>query len=274
MPAHRFASALGLILAFAFIVSSDERKWYSHLENCLSTDTAIVIDNPLPAGLSKETVAKDLWKDRIQPSETDFEVGCHAYGKQWKSQKTPTWLAVFETLHYSKEADQNMFDDKVRLHIGLYRKEPSGRFTLAATSAPIELERRQRVEFLDFAPYKLTNKQFAFGVRLTRGFMYPGGGGDTESLRLYRVQGGKIENILSTVMSSSNMRNGDMIEDGMWEKLEDDGGSATIAVLKKQTRGVFDLKKQGEGKSAVFKWNGESYDLEGDDPVSDVNAEE
>lgn len=101
-----------------------------------------------------------------------------------------------------------MIDDKVKLHVGLHRKDPSGGFKFSALSALLELERLQKVQFLDFVPCKLTNQEFAFGVRLHRGHIYPGGGGDTESLLHFRVQGSTIGVILSTVMSSSNMRNG------------------------------------------------------------------
>jgi hypothetical protein len=254
-----------------FFHPEHKSRWYSHLLDCSTdNDSGMMAANPLPPGLSREGLIRDLWKRPIVPSDSEVEIGCSLYAKQWKTQKVPTFLVFFETAVYFRRQG---IESKRTLRIGMYRQGPEGSLALAAEADPIEFEDQERVSTLDFAHYRLTESEFAFGIRWYRNFTYAGGGGSNESLTLFRIEGSTIRPILWSLMSSTSMTAGEWYEDGSREHFDNEGGSAVISVSKRKTDGFFDLNKVSDARSAVFKWNGEHYELHGEDPVTEVNAE-
>jgi hypothetical protein len=247
-------------------------KWYSGI-NCDRKE--LLQSYPLPPGLSSDVVVRDLLQRPLLRSDTQFESACAAFGKQWKVQKQPTFLVFLETkVHHKLQAGEryNGFtippsgsaDEKAhQLRIGMYQSDAAGKYRLVArTPEPVDFEESEEVKTLDFAPYKLTPTEYAFGVRLYQNFMYAGGGGGNINLNVYRVQGNEIRLILNTLISSS-----------AFTRAEDRGDDvpAEISVLPTHTDGVFDWKKRKGKRWAVFVWNGEAYDVRGKDPVEDVN---
>jgi hypothetical protein len=45
---------------------------------------------------------------------------------------------------------------------------------------------------------------------------------------------------------------------------------AVFRMLTTTSQGLFDIQKKVGDKKAVFRWNSERYELEGDDPLPDV----
>jgi hypothetical protein len=76
--------------------------------------------------------------------------------------------------------------------------------------------------------------------------------------------------LTSTLIKSSNERNGEMIEPGMWNKVSNgDEDGAEISVLKTRTRGIFNWKVKAGRSSTVLRWQGDGF--ESIQPVQDVN---
>jgi hypothetical protein len=253
--------------------ATEPQEWYS--SQCENADLRTTY--PLPEGLTREDVLRDLVVGPLVETPLERESICTVFGKRWKLQKVPTVLAFVETAFDKRRDDKldGFIDTTQRLRIGMYRQDATGRYRLVAKSSDgsaYDFQSQEAVSSLDFAPYKLTPTEYAFGVRMHRNFTYAGGGGEQETLVLYRVEGDGMRPILTTLMSSRSMIAGDWHEDGTRDhQFNGDGNSADISVSKKRTQGFFDLKKRGNGRSAVFKWNGDSYELRGRDPVEDTN---
>jgi len=253
-----------------FSLPEHKSRWYAHLLSPSSgDDSSTMAENPLPPGISRETLIRDLWKRPIIPSDSEVEIGCSFYAGQWESQNVPTFLVFFETAVYYRHQS---IESKRMLRIGMYRQGSDSTLALVAEAEPIEFEDQEQIQNLDFAPYRLSEREFAFGIRWYRNIPYAGGGGSSESLTLFRVEDSVISPILQTLMSSSSMTAGEWYEDGSREHFDNDGGTAIISVSKSKTGGFFDLNKVSDDKSAVFKWNGEQYELQGEDPVTEVNV--
>ena len=108
----------------------------------------------------------------------------------------------------------------------------------------------------DFANYKVSDNQVAFGIRVGWRTMYSGGGGYFSALMLFIVQGDKIVNILSEPTDEDGMSAGEWNDDGtrgknFWETHD------VLIMLPHKTSGYYDLKiKQRDSKwSQNFKWD-------------------
>jgi hypothetical protein len=108
----------------------------------------------------------------------------------------------------------------------------------------------------DFANFKVSDNQVAFGIRVGWRTMYSGGGGYFSALMLFIVQGDKIVNILSEPTDEDGMSAGEWNDDGtrgknFWETHN------VIIMLPHKTSGYFDLRiKQTNSKwSQDFKWS-------------------
>ena len=253
--------------------AASEPPWYGTVD-CRQDDLS---KDALPATLSKDKVIHEVLGRPLIASQTEHEFTCNVLGKQWKSQKQPTLLVFLETWLYKKGDGGGREAGPHQLRIGMYQQDPGGSYRLAAKSSqPTDFAEAEKLGFLDFAPYKLTPTEYAFGVRWRRQFWYVGDGfGQQESLVLYRVQGDAIHPILTTLMQSESERAvGEPLEDGTRDRVSR-GGDATaeISVSKTRTRSFFDLKKTYAGRWAVFKWNGTAYELRRRDPVEDANPD-
>lgn len=255
-------------------------NWYDwSARDCQNAELAA--HNPLPANLTKEGVLRDLLDGPLVFTALERERVCTVVARQWKVQKAPTFVVFVETevekRQQNDEDDGNIVTTR-KLRMGVYRQDDGGKVQLVAKSADgsaYEFRHSEEVKSLDFAAYKLTPSEYAFGVRIDQFFGGAGGSsGSQEILVLYRVEGTRIRAILNTLMWSDADNAGNWNEDGTREHTENgDQVSAELAVSKTRTRGFFDLKKRKDGKAAVFKWNGESYALHGHDPVEDVNPD-
>jgi hypothetical protein len=250
-----------------------EVKWYSGV-NC--ENKALTSQYPLPDALSREALVRALLGRALVTSETELEFACNVFGKPWKSQDQATLVVFVETSLFHRTANgKGASESNHQLRIGVYRQQPQGRYDLVAkTSRGVDFRDQADVSSLDFAPYKLTPSEYAFGVRMSRNYMYGGGGGTNVYLDLYRVQASDVRPVLSTLMSSSSMTAGDWHKNGTRDhSFNGDDRTAEISVLTTTTGGVFDWRKKKGRKFAVFKWTGEDFQTRGRDPVEDVNVD-
>jgi hypothetical protein len=105
-------------------------------------------------------------------------------------------------------------------------------------------------EGFDFAPYKVSNDQVAFGVRVGWQVMYAGGGGMYDALMLFLVRGDKIVNVLSEPIGDSGMA-GSGDDKHSWETTN------VLRLLPKKHAGYFDLqiKERGGKWKQTFQWD-------------------
>lgn len=120
---------------------------------------------------------------------------------------------------------------------------------------------RQEVDDLvfrgfDFAPFKLRKDQVAFGVRLEARGATKGGFWQCGSLRLYTLIKGKLEHVLSTLMSYSAEGNDVAydIDSGYSEE-----ASATLAVGKPDESGYNTLIKKVGRRRYVYSFADGQY---------------
>ena len=249
--------------------ASPPEPWYSGVR-CEKEEPSP--SDPLPVGLSRQTVLRDLLARPLVRSADQVEFVCQTLSKLWKAQKQPTVVVFLETELYKKNERGWAEPGAHKLHIGVYRPHPDGRHRLVAKSTDdYEFAVDERLGMLDFAPYQLTPSEYAFGVRISLKVLYASGDGTNEWLRVYRLQGKEIVSILSTLVYSRSdtlARNEEGTRDPVVSGRDE---TAQISVLPHRTEGFFDWKKRLGKRSAVLRWNGNSYQLVGKDPIEDVN---
>src|SRR5689334_20529480 len=81
------------LFALAAIAEAGETAWYSRLD-CL--DSALTRAYPLPDGLTRAAVTRDLVKERIH-GEKEEEIDCFAIAKDWKGAGKKRVLAFMVT---------------------------------------------------------------------------------------------------------------------------------------------------------------------------------
>jgi len=229
---------------------------------------------PLPATLPKEALIRDIPRGPLLQSDTEIEIVCGVFGRQWKSQRTPSHLVFLETSIFRRSASESTQPLATKLRSALYRQDLDGQYRLVAASAQsFALPQGRRLDDLDLAPYRLTGDEYAFGVRTSEDFTGCEGSycyGSSAFLDVFRVDGKAIRPILSTLLWSEALSTGPVNDNGARdEETLGDRTPARISVLKTRTQGMFDWKKSKGKDAATFKWNGEQYQTEDEDPVID-----
>jgi len=108
----------------------------------------------------------------------------------------------------------------------------------------------------DFAPYRISATETAFGVRVGWFEGYAGGGADFEGIMLFAQDSDRLRNILAEPIYYMQDLAGDWQPDGT-RNHEVQEGEATITMLPHQTNGHFDLRiktAQQKGKRD-FVWS-------------------
>ncbi len=108
----------------------------------------------------------------------------------------------------------------------------------------------------DFAPFKISPTETAFGIRVGWSQSYSGGGADSQALMLFALDGDRLINILSVPIYYSENLAGDWHKDGTRDhSLSEDEGIVTF--LAKKTNGHFDLQLKGKREKwkQVFVWD-------------------
>jgi hypothetical protein len=272
------AEKVALLAVTAWLCSSPvlSRAEPGHWSSHLTCRDQVAVGYAIPETLAPDALLRDLVKGALPKTETEVELPCAFFGKQWSAQKTPTLVVFLETAEYHRTADGTPVEGIRRLRIGVFQQESQGQYRLLARSSKgFDIRLNGRLSALDFAAYKLTPDSFAFGVRTEVNFECPSNcSGMNEYLDLYRADGGEIRPVLSSLMWSRTDTTepvGDDLSRSRDHTYEGDQDSAQISILTTRTKGVFDWKKRKGKRSATLKWNGETHELQADDPVTDLS---
>ncbi|HEY9678715.1 MAG TPA: hypothetical protein V6C76_11945 [Drouetiella sp.] len=163
-----------------------------------------------------------------------------------------TFIVVMETEKREPNSSGGYNSCEHALDIGLIKQTNDGFTVLAKTEKPIKLEKRFRFNQFDLSPYKLSEKELAFGLQEAS---FAGVSGPTESiamLDLYRNNNSKIEKVLSTPI---------IYEQQPANHVE----TARVSVSPEKTDGYYNLAKTYKGKRCYFIWQKDKYSLNGQD---------
>ena len=244
----------------------------------LVCDSKLASGYPLPATLPSDALIRDIPARPLVHSATETEIVCGVFSRPWKSQRTPSYLVFLETGTFRRESLASAKAELAgrRLRSAVYRQAGDGQYQLIARSAePLDLPNGTELDDLDLAPFKMTDTDFAFGVRTTAQFDGCEGSychGSSEILQLFRVDGKVIRPILTTLLWSEAETIGPANDDGSRDHdTLGDKTPARISVLKTRSGGVFDWKKAKGRNTAILKWTGDRYASDDEDPVTDQN---
>ncbi|HTA65371.1 MAG TPA: hypothetical protein VK753_07695, partial [Xanthomonadaceae bacterium] len=108
----------------------------------------------------------------------------------------------------------------------------------------------------DFAAYRISPTQTAFGVRVSWSESYAGGGADFMGILLFVQDGDRLRNILAEPIYYMKNLAGDWHKDGT-RSHDIEEGQAAIVMLPHQTHGHFDLRiSTSQPKSRLdFAWD-------------------
>jgi hypothetical protein len=120
----------------------------------------------------------------------------------------------------------------------------------------------------DFAPYKISDRETAFGLRFAEDGALPGGNRHyPDLLMLCRVKDTAFSNILSIPVTSVKNTEGEMRDDGT-RPVEETEKECIVRMLQHKTNGYYDLMlKSSDGDwKKVFQWDkdAERYSPQGE----------
>lgn len=229
------------------------------------------VGQKLPKELNKEDLVKLLrpaarFSKEISPlGETVLGVGV----KPWKYLPGAS-IVVVETDVRVANAYGGSDSTGRNLSIAVINYTPGSSTykVLAKTTEPFKLENRFMFNKFDLAAYKLSETEYAFGLR--RCVINTGTGAITsyEALDLFKLSNENIDRILST----ATLYETSMLRGKGNETLK----TATISVAPEKTGDYFNLVKTfGKTKPTVFQWDGKSYQTKDKDPLTQmVEAEQ
>lgn len=164
----------------------------------------------------------------------------------WKAHPG-TWLVA--TAWQSEEEPSQWF---VRVGwVGVKDSAPG----LLASSEPVPIEFGEPLLNntgglgFDFAPYRISPQETAFGLRMTMGYTSTARSSTYGQLVLFRLVEQRLAAIFNEEVSSSGFDK---------ESGEETGSASLVVVSPKKTGGYFDLvlkPRKGPGKARTLKWN-------------------
>lgn len=131
---------------------------------------------------------------------------------------------------------------------------PQGKFDVPGSDES-DLMPEEYVKF-DFAPYKIAEGDTAIGLRVGWNDGYSGGTGFFEAVSLFKIEGGKLINVLSEPIYYYQDLAGNWNKDGTRNHGLHESQNV-LSVLPNKTQGYFDLQMRTlKGKwKKVFKWD-------------------
>jgi hypothetical protein len=216
------------------------------------------IGQKLPAFANKQKLIHELRSNGIlfMPSKNFDEDQKYQSGeafvglgvKPWPY-KPAVYIAVLETEMRAPTVSGGYQSTYHLLYTAQIKQDGSGFSVVAKTSEPIKLPPDYNFNKFDFANYKLSETDTAFGLRASRIEVFTGPGAPSmsvELLELLNQNGAKLERILSTPVLFENepARHFDI---------------ATIQISKHSTNNFRDIIKTFRGKSTTFQWQDGFY---------------
>lgn len=216
----------------------------------------------LPKGIDAKEVIGLIAPDRDATRAIQLEV------KPWRYKNNAYLAYVSFSIDADKYDPTGYDEDPSYLGVIEYANTNSGVKLIARTAGPVDLvativEKEEHsfggISKFDLAPYKINDKEVAFGLRFTMHTAYGGGGSETEYLALFRIEEDKVTNILTEPISSHSDIAGDWHDDGTRDHTSNES-YYVLSVLKHTTQGYNDLRineKNGRSKM-TFVWSNEA----------------
>jgi hypothetical protein len=216
------------------------------------------VGQKLPTFVEKEKLIKELKggeKLFIPPKEFEQNQK-YKYGEAYVGLGVKPWpykrgmyIAVLET-EMRKPSGSGGFEANYHSLYAAMLKQVGDDFSVVAkTAEPIGLPAYYIFNRFDFANYKISETETAFGLQVCHIRSYAGAGAPTAStavLELMRNNDGKVERILSTPV---------FLENEPAKHFD----AATISISNHSTNNFRDLLKTFRGKTATFQWQDGSY---------------
>jgi hypothetical protein len=138
---------------------------------------------------------------------------------------------------------------------------------------------------IDVAPYRVSDAETAFGIRIVHADVQSRRCYADEVLNLFRVIGKDVVRILSTdafYQQREEPKPGTDAPDKIAAQVPDDvrcafrytgsfppkGKSAVFRMLSRQTQGFYDIERSLGPVAVTYRWNGQCYVMDGKDPAS------
>jgi hypothetical protein len=155
-----------------------------------------------------------------------------------------------------------------------------------------DVNAREKIYRLDTAPYRISDSETAFGLRIVH---YKAGKHwcyADQVLHLFRVVGKDVVRILTTDAFYEQLDQIELAKQDSEEaidKIEDNpdcsfsytkafppkGQAAVFRMLSSQTKGFYDIQRtQKGGPTVTYRWDGQRYVMDGKDPVDHHVREE
>ena len=152
-----------------------------------------------------------------------------------------------------------VYDDE--LIAAVLRERSDGEYALVARSEAIEplADEPLWAVFVtpDVIPFRISDKETAFGVRVSNSYHSTARSSSSEALHLYRLHNGELTMIFADILSSTYV-----------ELAQDDSGDddrteshRVVIVSKRKHNGFYDLlvRDRKTKKTQTWRWNGTAY---------------
>jgi hypothetical protein len=152
-----------------------------------------------------------------------------------------------------------------------------------------DVESTRKSYRLDTAPYRISDTETAFGVRIVHYYPAKRWCYADQVLHLFRVVGDDVVRILTTDAFYEQVDQIDETEEAVNDLVVNNpecsfsydgafppkGRGAVLRMLSTQTHGFYDIQRTLKGGPGVtYRWNGQRYVMEGKDPVDHHVREE
>lgn len=274
------STILILFSSYSVQASGDLWKQFAKCGSNLKKDTAAE-----RLRLDTTAIAKSLHPEPFIQLKEELEVECGLLLTEIEVKDGENRLmAAYETSLYHPSEFGGAKEIHRTLYLGVFAlasslpEHPYPPRLLSQAGQTFQLPNDNETESFDSNGYKITPEQSAFGIKTRLNRSYAGGGGANEYLLLFTETHRQIIPILNTLMKSTAILGGEWKENGEREHIERGNPTgASMKVLETKTNGYFDLKKwidkdNGDPQNQqVFRWNGNTYQASGVDPVENVN---
>ena len=111
---------------------------------------------------------------------------------------------------------------------------------------------------LDLIPYRISDRDVAFGVRFENGYNSTARAAFTNALHLYRRDGDRLLPVFEAITFEQNLEKAQTDDEEGIETIV----SSVVVVSRRKSKGFYDLilRQKKPKKSTTYRWNGQRYE--------------